>query len=188
MKGACPIVITHALISLESTEQRTVLMLLLSQVLRRDNLEILRPTPHPHVYLHFSLRQEKLVTLLGEIYFHFSLRHLQIPVRRWAMLLSAAYFSKCKVQSQMLRMAWTVKVRAPTSLSRQSPENSCTCIKFAIFFSSGDCRLIHTLTLQDTYDSLIPFPDPSSKRKGGSGKYSTSSHYGLAVAMDSAKS
>ena len=30
--------------------------------------------------------------------------------------------------------------------------------------------------------------DPPPKRKGGSGKYSTSSHYGLAVAMDSAKS
>ena len=30
------------------------------------------------------------------------------------------------------------------------------------------------------------FPDPPPNRKEGSGKYSTSSHYGLAVAMDSA--
>jgi len=35
--------------------------------------------------------------------------------------------------------------------------------------------------------SLIPRPSPP-RRKGGSGEYSTSSHYGLAVAMDSAKS
>ena len=35
---------------------------------------------------------------------------------------------------------------------------------------------------------LVSFPDPPPKRKGGSGEYSTSSHYGLAVAMDSAKS
>ena len=32
------------------------------------------------------------------------------------------------------------------------------------------------------------FPDPPLKRRGGSGEYSTSSHYGLAVAMDPAKS
>ena len=36
--------------------------------------------------------------------------------------------------------------------------------------------------------NLVSFPDPPPKRKGGSDKYSTSSHYGLAVAMDSAKS
>ena len=36
--------------------------------------------------------------------------------------------------------------------------------------------------------NLVLFPDPPPKRKGGSGEYSTSSHYGLAVAMDSAKS
>ena len=35
---------------------------------------------------------------------------------------------------------------------------------------------------------LVLFPDPPPKRKGGSGEYSTSSHYGLVVAMDSAKS
>ena len=38
--------------------------------------------------------------------------------------------------------------------------------------------------------SLLPifsFLDPPPRRKGGSGEYSTSSHYGLAVAMDSAK-
>ena len=35
---------------------------------------------------------------------------------------------------------------------------------------------------------IVSFPDPPPKRKGGSGEYSTSSHYGLAVAMDSAKS
>ena len=35
---------------------------------------------------------------------------------------------------------------------------------------------------------LVSFPDPPPKRKGGSGEYSTSSHYGLAVATDSAKS
>ena len=167
MRGACPIVITHALISLESTEQRTVLMLLLSQVLRRDNLEILRPTPHPHVYLHFSLRQEKLVTLLGEIYFHFSLRHLQIPVRRWAMLLSAAYFSKCKVQSQMLRMAWTVKVRAPTSLSRQSPENSCTCMKFAIFFFLWRLSVNSYSNTPGYIWQSNPFPRPLFKEERG---------------------
>ena len=34
---------------------------------------------------------------------------------------------------------------------------------------------------------IVSFPDPPPKRKGGSGEYSTSSHYGLAVAMDSAK-
>ena len=33
--------------------------------------------------------------------------------------------------------------------------------------------------------SLVSFPDPPPNRKGGSG---TSSHYGLAVAIDSAKS
>ena len=31
---------------------------------------------------------------------------------------------------------------------------------------------------------IVSFPDSSPERKGGSGKYSTSSHYGLAVAMD----
>ena len=36
--------------------------------------------------------------------------------------------------------------------------------------------------------TIVSFPDLPPKRKGGSGKYSTSSHYGLAVAMDSAKS
>ena len=36
--------------------------------------------------------------------------------------------------------------------------------------------------------NLVLFPDPPPKRKGGSDEYSTSSHYGLAVAMDSAKS
>ena len=35
---------------------------------------------------------------------------------------------------------------------------------------------------------LVLYPDPPPKRKGGSGEYSTSSHHGLAVAMDSAKS
>ena len=35
---------------------------------------------------------------------------------------------------------------------------------------------------------LVLFPDPPPKRKRGFGEYSTSSHYGLAVAMDSAKS
>ena len=32
---------------------------------------------------------------------------------------------------------------------------------------------------------LVSFPDPPPKWKGESGEYSTSSHYGLAVAMDS---
>ena len=36
--------------------------------------------------------------------------------------------------------------------------------------------------------TLVSFPDPPPKRKGGSGEYSTASHHGLAVAMDSAKS
>ena len=36
--------------------------------------------------------------------------------------------------------------------------------------------------------ALVSFPDPPPKRNGGSGEYSTSSHYGLAVAMESAKS
>ena len=36
--------------------------------------------------------------------------------------------------------------------------------------------------------ALVSFPDPPSKRKGGSGEYSAASHQGLAVAMDSAKS
>ena len=35
---------------------------------------------------------------------------------------------------------------------------------------------------------LVSYPDPPPKRKGGSGEYSTSSHYGLAVAMESTKS
>ena len=35
--------------------------------------------------------------------------------------------------------------------------------------------------------TLVSFPDPPPKRKGGSGEYSTSSHYELAVAMDSLK-
>ena len=37
-------------------------------------------------------------------------------------------------------------------------------------------------------DGLVSCPDPPPKRKGGSGEYSTSSHHGLAVAMDSARS
>ena len=37
-------------------------------------------------------------------------------------------------------------------------------------------------------DSLVLFPDPPPTRKGESGEYSTSSNYGLAVAMNSAKS
>ena len=41
---------------------------------------------------------------------------------------------------------------------------------------------------QITWLELVLFPDPPPRRKGGSGEYSTSSHYGLAVAMDSAKS
>ena len=36
--------------------------------------------------------------------------------------------------------------------------------------------------------ALVSFPDPPPKRKGGSGEYSTASHYGLAVAMESTKS
>ena len=35
---------------------------------------------------------------------------------------------------------------------------------------------------------IVSFPDPPPKRKGGSGEYSTASHHGLAIAMDSAKS
>ena len=31
------------------------------------------------------------------------------------------------------------------------------------------------------------YPDPTPKRKGGSGEYSTALHHGLAVTMDSAK-
>ena len=34
---------------------------------------------------------------------------------------------------------------------------------------------------------LVSFPDPPPRRKGGSGEYSTSSHYGLAAAIDSPK-
>ena len=40
----------------------------------------------------------------------------------------------------------------------------------------------------NTRRHIVSFPDPPPKRKGGSGEYSTISHYGLAVAMDSAKS
>ena len=36
--------------------------------------------------------------------------------------------------------------------------------------------------------NIVSFPDPPPKRKGGSGEYSTPSHYGLAVAMESAES
>ena len=36
--------------------------------------------------------------------------------------------------------------------------------------------------------NLVLFPDPPPKRKGGSGEYSTASHHGLAIAMDSAES
>ena len=36
--------------------------------------------------------------------------------------------------------------------------------------------------------TLVSFLDPLPKKKGGSGEYSTASHYGLAVAMESAKS
>ena len=35
---------------------------------------------------------------------------------------------------------------------------------------------------------LVSYLDPPPKRKGGSGKYSIAFYYGLAVAMDSAKS
>ena len=34
--------------------------------------------------------------------------------------------------------------------------------------------------------SVVLYPEPPPKRKGGSGEYSTASHHGLAVAMDSA--
>jgi len=34
---------------------------------------------------------------------------------------------------------------------------------------------------------LVSFPDPPPKRKGGSGEYCISPHYGLAVAMDTKK-
>ena len=34
---------------------------------------------------------------------------------------------------------------------------------------------------------LVSFPDPPPKRKGGSGEYCISSHYGLAAAMDTKK-
>ena len=35
---------------------------------------------------------------------------------------------------------------------------------------------------------IVLFPDPPPKRKGGSGEYSTASHHGLVITMDSAKS
>ena len=46
----------------------------------------------------------------------------------------------------------------------------------------------YIVTTQATEVAIVSFPDPPPKRKGGSGEYSTSSHYGLAVAMDSPKS
>ena len=45
-------------------------------------------------------------------------------------------------------------------------------------------ELVDSLTASE----LVSFPDPPPKRKGGSGKYSTASHHGLTIAMDSAKS
>ena len=35
---------------------------------------------------------------------------------------------------------------------------------------------------------LVSYPDPPPKRKGGFGVFSTASHHGLAVVLDSAKS
>ena len=49
-------------------------------------------------------------------------------------------------------------------------------------------KMFFFLTWHCNDDSLVSFPDPPPKRKGGSEEYSTSSQYGLAVAMDSAKS
>ena len=46
----------------------------------------------------------------------------------------------------------------------------------------------NTLNLICTASEIVSFLDPPPKRKGGSGKYSTVSYHGLAVAMDSAKS
>ena len=48
--------------------------------------------------------------------------------------------------------------------------------------------LLDHFTQSTTTMSLVSFPDPPPKRKGGSGEYSTASHHGLAIAMDSAKS
>ena len=42
--------------------------------------------------------------------------------------------------------------------------------------------------LEESNCSIVLFPDPPPKRKGGTGEYSTASDYWLAVAMDSAKS
>ena len=37
---------------------------------------------------------------------------------------------------------------------------------------------------KESVTQLVSFPDPPPKRKGGSGEYSTSSHYGLAVVLN----
>ena len=109
MRGRCPIVRTDQPRVYQTTNCiDAVLWTLRSQVLGRD---ITRITSRFFVwhrsltssYPHFSLRQEKFVILLGEIYFHFSLRPLQMPVVDELAAFSAAYFSKCKVQSQTQR-------------------------------------------------------------------------------------
>ena len=68
-----------------------------------------------------------------------------------------------------------------------SDESGCTYSKPFRYLGG-----IHTLAVVDdvcvVMCVVVSFPDPPPKRKGGSGEYSTTSHYGLAVAMDSAKS
>ena len=53
-------------------------------------------------------------------------------------------------------------------------------------WKSMKCLLYTLLNVQrELKSTVVSFPDPPPKRKGGSGEYSTSSHYGLPVAMDS---
>ena len=49
------------------------------------------------------------------------------------------------------------------------------------------CSCGHDAAVKCIFNASL-VSDPPPKRKGGSGKYNTSSPYGLAVAMDSAKS
>ena len=59
---------------------------------------------------------------------------------------------------------------------------------YLYLFPIHDQSCVRSLHAQFANQKLVSFPDPPLKRKGGSSEYSTSTHYGLALAMDTPKS
>ena len=73
-------------------------------------------------------------------------------------------------------------------LSRDTSRTSLRLIQQSTKFGNRHTahgQYEYSYNLANSRENLVSFPDPPPNRKGGS---STSSHYGLAVAMDSAKS